>query len=245
MATAEEAGTAVAAPAADASPEVDLEAWYVAAACQWVACSRGSLARSFMRSLTSCVCACLSLHLFACACDCLYNHRPHLSQFHLYCIIAVNVGSLVLAWFLLRVVYPPPSPEETARNKKMNEELERVRDSYMSMGETVRHPKGSDSKDRSVALTVQGEAKETSGLLQSSNKPVECAEGESAGHSAPPSSPLVMLASLLLALNHILSLSDSLRQLRRRVDQDLRLAVRDSDGRYLCGSVDLDHFPAP
>ena len=37
---------------------------------------------------------------------------PHLSDWHRVLIIAVNFGSLVAAWLLLRVIWTPPTQQQ-------------------------------------------------------------------------------------------------------------------------------------
>lgn len=61
------------------------------------------------------------------------NVWPELDNFNLYLIVGVNIGSFVLAWFILRVVWKPPTTQEAARDKEMHRKITTLQSEYQSI----------------------------------------------------------------------------------------------------------------
>lgn len=55
---------------------------------------------------------------------------PELSRANLIAMIAVNAGSVILAYVLLRIIWRPPTKEEIARDKEMHKKIEAVQEQY-------------------------------------------------------------------------------------------------------------------
>lgn len=60
---------------------------------------------------------------------------PHLDNVDIIAIVAFNVGSFLISWILLRLVWPPPSSEEVQRLKVIETEIQNVQNkhSYQSL----------------------------------------------------------------------------------------------------------------
>jgi dolichol kinase len=82
----------------------------------------------------------------------------------LIAVIVVNVGSFLLACLLLRIVFPPKSPEELRRQKQYYEELAKVESNYQSLGKTERGElkslNGSGARSTEVREMHEGDSAE-------------------------------------------------------------------------------------
>lgn len=59
---------------------------------------------------------------------------PQLSNTNLIAMIIVNVGAFIGAIVLLRVIWKPPTSEKLAKDKEMNEKIEKVQEEYGTFG---------------------------------------------------------------------------------------------------------------
>lgn len=58
---------------------------------------------------------------------------PHLSDTTIYAIIAFNVGSLIITYVWLRLLWPSPSREELVREKELSKQIDTIRSNYQSI----------------------------------------------------------------------------------------------------------------
>lgn len=58
---------------------------------------------------------------------------PELDSLQYGLILAVNFGSFFVAWFLLRIVWKPPSAEATAKDKEMMKQIQQIQAQYQSI----------------------------------------------------------------------------------------------------------------
>ncbi len=92
---------------------------------------------------------------------------PSLDSTQLGAMIGFNVISWILAYIILRIVYPPPTKEELALNKQLQNRIAALQAEYQSLAIHDRDP------------SINGSARRP-------QQKVECLEGESAGdYSAP------------------------------------------------------------
>jgi len=57
---------------------------------------------------------------------------PHMSQTQLAAVVAVNLGSLVAAWVLLRLIWKPPTQQEVKRQQEMAVRINEIQRQYSS-----------------------------------------------------------------------------------------------------------------
>jgi dolichol kinase len=59
---------------------------------------------------------------------------PELSDTNVFAMIIINVGSFILTYLLLRIIWKPPTKEEISRDKEMHRKIETIQEEYGSVG---------------------------------------------------------------------------------------------------------------
>lgn len=76
---------------------------------------------------------------------------PTLTNTNLYAIIGVNIGSFIFAIILLRIIWPPPSPQQMKQQKELEQAINKIQSDYATFN-------GHNNRQKTVIDVYEGES---------------------------------------------------------------------------------------